>query len=127
MKLQPDRMEVQAITGYGPGWLAINGERVTTSVLITSGGLREPLKANSPEELIAADFARLAELPVEMVIYGSGPRLQFPPTAWMSPLMRRRMGLETMDTAAACRTYNILAGEGRPVSALLLLHGESPA
>ena len=127
MKLQPDRMEVQAITGYGPGWLAINGERVTTSVLITSGGLREPLKANSPEELIAADFARLAELPVEMVIYGSGPRLQFPPTAWMSPLMRRRMGLETMDTAAACRTYNILAGEGRPVAALLLLHGESPA
>jgi uncharacterized protein len=71
--------------------------------------------------LQASDFAALAELPVEVLIYGSGRKLQFPPPAWLAPLMGRRMGFETMDTEAACRTYNILAGEGRPVAALLLL------
>ncbi len=121
MKLQPDRMEVQAVTGYGPGWLAINGERITHSVLITSGGLRQALTARHAADLGPADFSALAELPVELVIYGCGDRIQFPPPAWLAPLMARRMGLETMDTPAACRTYNILAGEGRPVAALLLV------
>lgn len=121
MKLQPDRMEVQAITGYGPGWLAINGEKHHTSLLITSAGMRTPITARSPAQLTQADFADLAQWPVELVIYGSGPRLTFPPTPWLAPLMARRMGFETMDTEAACRTYNILAGEGRPVGAILLL------
>lgn len=121
MKLQPDRMEVQSVTGYGPGWLAIQGEKIHTSLLITSAGLRRPLSARSPQALLASDFAALAELPVELVIYGSGARLQFPPAAWLAPLMAKRIGLETMDTEAACRTYNILAGEGRDVAALLLL------
>jgi uncharacterized protein len=124
MKLQPDRMEVQAVTGYGPGWLAINGERITHSVLITSGGLRQALTARQAADLSSADFSALAELPVELVIYGCGERIQFPPPAWLAPLMARRMGLETMDTPAACRTYNILAGEGRPVAALLLVSAE---
>jgi uncharacterized protein len=126
MKLQPDRMEVQSVTGYGPGWLALNGERLPHSVLITSGGLRQALAARHPSEMGSADFAALAELPVELVIYGCGDRIQFPPPAWLAPLMERRMGLETMDTPAACRTYNILAGEGRPVAALLLLPPAQP-
>jgi uncharacterized protein len=77
--------------------------------------------AREPSQLTATDFAALADLPVELVVYGSGARLQFPPPAWLAPLMARRIGLETMDTEAACRTYNILASEGRPVAALLLL------
>ena len=68
MKLQPDRMQVQSVTGYGPGWLAINGERHTTSLMITSGGMRQPLKARSPAELTPADFATLADWPVELEI-----------------------------------------------------------
>jgi uncharacterized protein len=79
------------------------------------------INAREPLQLTAADFAALADLPVELVFYGSGKRLQFPPPAWLAPLMARRIGLETMDTEAACRTYNILAGEGRPVAAMLLL------
>lgn len=121
MKLQPDRMDVQSVTGYGPGWLALDGQRLHTSLLITSAGIRQPLHARDPGELLASDFAAVAELPVELVIYGSGSRLQFPPPAWLSPLMHRRIGLETMDTEAACRTYNILAAEGRRVAALLVL------
>jgi uncharacterized protein len=57
----------------------------------------------------------------EVVIYGSGPRLVFPPAALTRVLFERRIGLETMDTAAACRTYNVLASEGRSVVAALIL------
>ncbi len=67
MKLQPDRMQVQSVTGYGPGWLAINGEKHTSSVMITSTGWRQPLSARSAAELTAADFAALADWPVELV------------------------------------------------------------
>jgi uncharacterized protein len=121
MKLQPDQIQTLSVTGYGAGWLAILGQRHTNSLLITSGGLLRDISAREPSQLTATDFAALADLPVELVVYGSGARLQFPPPAWLAPLMARRIGLETMDTEAACRTYNILASEGRPVAALLLL------
>jgi uncharacterized protein len=55
-------------------------------------------------------------------VFGSGPSLKFAPPALMRALMQRRIGVETMDTPAACRTYNILVGEGRQVVAALLVH-----
>ena len=70
------------------------------------------------------DFDLLVEQPAEppeLVVFGSGARLRFAPPALLRGLMARRIGVETMDTAAACRTYNILAGEGRRVVAALLL------
>jgi len=54
-------------------------------------------------------------------LFGSGSRLRFAPPAWLQPLMARRIGVETMDTQAACRTFNILSGEGRNVIAALIL------
>ena len=56
----------------------------------------------------------------ELVILGTGPRLRFAPPALLQPLMKRRIGVETMDTAAACRTYNVLLAEGRRIGAALL-------
>jgi uncharacterized protein len=55
------------------------------------------------------------------VIFGSGARLRFAPPAWLRALIERRIGVETMDTAAACRTYNVLVSEGRAVVAALLV------
>ncbi|MBU3652070.1 MAG: hypothetical protein FGM44_03195 [Limnohabitans sp.] len=121
MKLQPDRMDTLAVTSYGPDWIAVNGERHQHSLLITSQGILRPWRPTHFESLQATDFEVLMELGVELAVFGSGKRLRFIPAAWQAPLMARRLGLETMDTAAACRTYNILAGEGRPVAALLLL------
>ena len=63
----------------------------------------------------------LGNLKPELVIFGSGARLRFPPPAFLRSLMDARIGLETMDTLAACRTYNILAGEGRHVIAALIV------
>lgn len=121
MKLQPDRIDTLSVTGYGPGWIGISGEKVMRSVVITSLGEQFDWDCNHFSELTAAHFARLADLSVELVIFGSGAQLRFVQPAWVSPLMQRGIGMETMDTFAACRTFNILAGEGRKVAAALVV------
>jgi uncharacterized protein len=121
MKLQPDQFDVQAISGYGPGWVGVNGERITHSVIVASTGERIPWDASRFENLGPEHFAQLAALGIEVAIFGSGERIRFPQPAWLKPLIDVSVGLETMDTAAACRTYNILAQEGRRVAVALLL------
>jgi uncharacterized protein len=121
MKLQPDQSDVQSISGYGPGWIGVNGEKITSSVIISSKGQRIDWPAGRFEDLGEEHFTALAQLDAEVVIFGSGSRIRFPQAAWLRPLMARRIGIETMDTAAACRTYNILAQEGRSVAVALLL------
>jgi uncharacterized protein len=124
MKLQPDKFDVQAITGYGPGWVGVNGERVEHSVIVASSGERLDWHAGRYEDLGPEHFAKIAELDIEVAIFGSGPRIRFPRPAWLAPLIDKRVGLETMDTAAACRTYNILAQEGRRVAVALLIEAQ---
>lgn len=121
MKLQPDQSDVQTISGYGPGWVGVGLEKITHSVILTAGGGRALWPASRFEELGADHFAQLAQVEAEIVIFGSGSRIRFPKGAWLAPLVARRIGIETMDTAAACRTYNILAQEGRSVAVALLL------
>lgn len=121
MKFQPDRSSAQTISGYGPGWIGVDADRITHSVIIGSDGLRQAWGPTRFEDLGPEHFAQLAELKTELVVFGSGNRNRFPPPAWLAPLMARRLGIETMDTAAACRTYNILASEGRNVVAALIL------
>jgi uncharacterized protein len=120
LKLQPDRSDAQTISGYGPGWVGVGTEKITHNVILGSHGERLPWAARY-EDLGPEDFEAIANLQVEVVIFGSGPRLRFPQPAWLAPLAERRIGIETMDTAAACRTYNILAQEGREVAVALLL------
>ena len=120
MKLQPDRSDAQTISGYGPGWVAVGLEKITHNVVLGAAGQRLAW-APSYEQLGPEHFEAIAELAVEVVIFGSGDRIRFPRPAWLAPLARRRIGIETMDTAAACRTYNILAQEGREVAVALLL------
>jgi uncharacterized protein len=121
MKLQPDRSDVQTISAYGPGWVGVGTEKITRSVIISSHGERIDWSVDRFEDLAAAHFEQLAQVRAEVVIFGSGTRIRFPQAAWLQPLMARRIGIETMDTPAACRTYNILAQEGREVAVALLL------
>ncbi|MGI4778185.1 MAG: Mth938-like domain-containing protein [Janthinobacterium lividum] len=124
MKLQPDKSDVQTLTAHGPGWVAINNERVERSVVIGSHAERFDWDCERFEDLGPSQFAQLAAQGAELVIFGSGTRIRFPHPSWLQPLMAQRTGVETMDTAAACRTYNILASEGRHVLVALLI--ESP-
>ena len=125
MKLQPDKTNVQSILGYGPGWVGLghNGvaEKIEHSMVIGSGG--EKFDWNCPrfEDLTEAHFTQLAATQPELIIFGSGNRIRFVPPALLRGLMQQRIGIETMDTLAACRTYNVLAGEGRRVIAALLI------
>ena len=121
MKLQPDQFDVPSISGYGPGWISVDGQRHESSVVLGSRGEQQAWGCDHFSDLGAEHFALLAELAPELVVFGSGARLRFPRPEWTRALMARGIGVETMDTQAACRTYNILAGEGRHVIAALLL------
>ncbi len=121
MKLHPDVIIVQSISGYGPGWVGIGSEKISTSVVIGSRGERFIWACTCFDDLSAAHFAQIAAMNTELVVFGSGNRLRFPQPAWIKPLIDKQTGIETMDTQAACRTYNILAGEGRHVALALLL------
>ena len=124
MKLHSDKLDTQSITAYGEGWIAVNGQRHVGSLVLASGGQLLPWDCQRFEDLTTAHFERLASVmqePPELVVFGSGSRLRFVRPALLQSLMARRIGVETMDTAAACRTFNILAGEGRRVVAALLI------
>jgi uncharacterized protein len=121
MKLQPDKSDAQSISGYGPGWVGVDGEKITHSVILSSRGERIAWPPERFEDLGAEHFELLAQVDAEVIIFGSGSRIRFPQAAWLKPFMAKRIGIETMDTAAACRTYNILAQEGRSVAVALLL------
>lgn len=121
MKFQPDVIKVQSIRAYGPDWIAIGNEKISASVVIGSRGERFDWACNRFEDLSAAHFAQLAALETELIIFGSGNRIRFPQGAWIKSLIDRQIGIETMDIHAACRTYNILASEGRNVAVAILM------
>ena len=121
MKLQADRIEGQnAISRHGAEGVVVNGVEYRESVVVPWRGPVQPWPVPAFAQLSEARFDELAALSPELVIFGSGPRLRFPSPALLKALMARRIGLETMDTAAACRTYNVLLAEGRCVVAALL-------
>ncbi len=120
MKFQPDHHGT-AITGYGPGWIAIGGQRLHHSLVLRHTGERADWACAGFDELSEAHFTPLADARPELVVFGSGSTLRFPRPAWIRRLIETGIGVETMDTGAACRTYNILAAEGRRVVAALLV------
>jgi uncharacterized protein len=120
MKFQPDQFS-SAITAYGPGWIAVGGQQVRHSLVLHSTGEQQAWSCTRFDDLSAEHFAPLAAQRPELVVFGSGATTRFPRPAWIRALIEAGIGVETMDTGAACRTYNILAGEGRRVIAALLL------
>ena len=126
MKLQADRIEGQnAIARHGPDGVIVNGAEHRSSVLVPAAGDVVAWPVDQFASLTEAHFEAIAALKPELVIFGSGARIRFPHPSLLKPLIARRIGVETMDTAAACRTYNVLLAEGRAVVAALLF--EAPA
>jgi uncharacterized protein len=122
MKFEPDTLAgVNTITRHESGRLWVGGTSFEHSVLVPWSGPVQAWQADSLAGLTAAHFERIVPLAPEVVIFGSGARLRFIKPALMASLINRGIGVETMDTAAACRTYNVLASEGRRVLAALLL------
>jgi uncharacterized protein len=95
-------------------------ERISGSFIISPKRLVRDWPVSDIETLQLAHLEILAELEPELVLLGTGERLIFPATELTMVLLSRRIGVEVMDTAAACRTYNILMAEGRGVVAALI-------
>jgi uncharacterized protein len=109
------------IRSYAPGTIKINDAVYASSLLLTPEQIVADWPPQSFAELAAGHFDPVVALKPEVVVLGTGARLQFPSPAILAPLSRAGVGVEVMDTAAACRTYNILASDGRNVVAALLM------
>ena len=122
MKFQPERAAgVNLIARHDPGCVRVNADDWRSSVLVPWRGAVQAWPPGRLEDLTAEHFERLLALQPELVVFGSGARLRFVSPALLRALIERRIGVETMDTAAGCRTYNVLASEGRLVVAALLI------
>ena len=108
-------------TAYGDGYVDVNGTRHEVNVVVgaeavTPGWFAGALEALGPEHL-----APLVESRPEIVLLGTGAAFRFPHPSLLAPLYQAGIGVEVMDTRAACRTYNILLAEGRRVVAALIV------
>lgn len=120
MKLHADHATAASIQAYGPGWIQVLNQRHTGSLLLSHRGSIEPWTAQRFADLKASDFECLLTHAPELVVFGSGTQLRFPHPSLYASLISQGIGVETMGTGAACRTYNILVQEGRKVVAVLL-------
>lgn len=125
MQLTHDRPAgVTQVTGHGPGWLMVDGERHEGALELGNGYVRAlgqvpATLADLPEErLAAAERARPA-----LVLLGSGAAHANAPLALVARFAAAGIGVEAMATVAAARTFNLVAGEGREVVAFLLPPG----
>jgi uncharacterized protein len=110
-----------AFTGYGPGYVAVNGRRFERSLIVLPDRIEADWPPESFDALAPEHLAALVEIAPEIVLLGTGAQLRFPRPELTRALVDARIGVEVMDVQAACRTYNILAAEARRVAAALLL------
>ena len=108
-------------TGYGAGYVAINQQRYDYPVLVLPEQAVQRWDVTSFDALTAEQFSSLLMTRPEIILFGSGSTLRFPRPELTRAIAAAAVGLETMDTAAACRTYNVLTAEGRQVLAALLV------
>ena len=124
MKLYQDKnANTNVVTGYGDDHVMIGKVRHDGNLLVSAGRILAgwaPQAGGDLAGLRAEDLAQAAEFGAEILIVGTGRRQRFPQPQLLRPLVEARIGFEFMDFAAACRTYNILVGEGRTVALGLL-------
>lgn len=122
MKLHlADAANHYTFTGYGPGYLLVNGIRHEQPLLVAPDQAPAPWPVPQFADLNAAMAATLLESSPEIIVLGTGPTQQFAAPVAIRPLIEAGIGVEMMNTPAACRTYNILIGEGRRVLAAMFL------
>jgi uncharacterized protein len=122
LKFQPDRAEgVNTITRHDASSIWVGQANFGHSLLVPWQGEVQRWAPCRIDQLQPEHFEQTLALQPEVVIFGSGALHRFVSPALLRCLIERRIGVETMDTAAACRTYNVLASEGRTVLAALLL------
>jgi uncharacterized protein len=122
MKLTDEKIAgINMIRSYAPGEVRIGETVLRSSCLVKADQIVSDWRPQTVAELSLDDLQAAIAMQPEVIVIGSGPKQEFPPPEVLGAVMSRGIGCEVMDTGAACRTYNILASEGRTVVAALLL------
>lgn len=122
MKFELDMpVGLNVISSYGPGYVMVNQVRYEKSLIVTPTRVIEDWRPARVGDLAASHFEFLLGLSAEIVLLGTGARLEFPHPRLAQCLKDARVGLEVMDNGAACRTYNVLAADKRNVAVAVLL------
>ncbi len=118
---QDSQDEGYVITAYDDDSVSVNGKAFSQSLIITSSQLDENWDISGIELLTADHVNRVLSYQPELIIIGTGNKLIFPAVEVYSAIIKLGIGVDFMDTRAACRTYNILMSEGRDIVAGLIL------
>jgi uncharacterized protein len=134
MKFNLDNAPGYMIVAYDVGRIQVHGSvamskegehakllTLTSSTIITPNAVIQDWQPTTPAQLAAAHLQQVLEFQPEIILLGTGRRLRFPAAEIIQQCHTAGTGIEVMDTGAACRTYNILAAEGRRVAAALMM------
>ena len=122
MKLQSDpHSGANTITGYGDGYVEINKTPYMHAVLISSDGAISEWPIKAFQAIEPSHFEQMVTLKPELILIGTGVKQRFPKPELLKALISAKIGFEIMNSQAACRTYNILVGEGRRVLLALIV------
>ncbi len=117
--------QYQTITAYDKNSVEINAVRFYHSLVVLPEVPPTAWPVVSFDELAAPHFIQIGEYAPDVVILGTGQRQRFVHPKFINALTMRRIGVECMDSQAACRTYNILMAEGRKVALALILDNKN--
>lgn len=121
MKLHTSNTDgLNLFSAYGDDFVTVNQEKHFANLILLPDLVIPSWTSATVATLTTVDMERLLALKTEIILLGTGSRLRFPAGALLRPFAPAGIGLDVMDLKAACRTYNILAAEGRKVAAALL-------
>lgn len=121
MQLTEHRNEQLFVRKVDVDSVTVIDRRLDRSFVLSGNEAIENLPARTVDELDTAAIEKILSLKPEVVLLGTGTRAVFPPQRVLAEFLKRGIGLETMDNAAAARTFNVLIGEGRQAVAVFLL------
>jgi uncharacterized protein len=121
MKFHLQAPDANIVTGTGPGWIRVGVDEHRENVVLLPDGIVKGWAPAGLDALTREDFAALLGHKPEIVLLGTGATQRMLHPRLLAPLTDARVGVETMDTRAACRTFNILVAEGRRVAAALII------
>ena len=121
MKLSAESGSGNVIRSFRTGELRLTEQTFNVHVILSATKIIRDWKPAAFLELSIADFEPAIALDPEIILFGTGEQQRFPDNALMTEIMRQGIAFEVMDTAAACRTFNVLVSEFREVVAALLV------
>src|SRR5690349_639329 len=121
MKLHLQSPAANIVTGSGAGWVRVGAAEYRENIVLLPDAVVKGWAPSGFGALDERDFTKLLDYRPEIVLLGTGDVQRFPHPRLLAKLGEAHVGVEVMDTGAACRTFNILVAEGRRVAAALTI------